>query len=235
MPQPQGGPVLCTIEVFGNEPAYNVRCGGKQTTCTTPLDVIFLIHWIVEQFIESFIWEDYVVFHGGLIAKGGCAYGLAAPTRTGKSTLTAYLCAEAYAFYADDCIYANRESGTVLPFALPIVLRNLLPQLHNEVLAEGFNSRRAEYSYFVKTARHQGSAPKLTHMLFLHRGSRNAIVPMTQGESYAALLHNLKTPRELGREVVFLKEFSKKISCFSLHFQDLIYAKQAIDRLPTVE
>ena len=231
----QDAPSLCGIEVMGSGP-YQVRYSGQDAPCASQRDVIFLVHWIIEQIVDTIRWNSYIVFHGGLIAKDGQAYGLVAPTRTGKSTLTAFLSAEDYHFYADDYIFVNRETGRVAPFALPLVLRNLLPELRNEVLIEGDNPRRKEYSYFVKTAEPPagGDYPKLACMLFLKRGGRNEIVPLSKGESYIALLRNLKSPMGLEREILFLKEFCHRVQCFSLHYRDLAYAKEAIEEIQSL-
>ena len=234
MLRPCEGPSICDIEVLRRGDQYGLRFCGKESPCASRLEVIFLVHWIIEQRVESLEWNDRIVFHGGLIRKQDRAFALVAPTRTGKSTLTASLCADDYEFYADDFICVHRETCRVLPFALPIVLRNLLPGIRNEILAEGFNPRREEYSYFVKTKEYADTThPPLTHVLFLERGDTNALIQLSKGASYLALLQNLKDAKRLEREVFFLKEFCGRVKCFSLRFRDrdFEYVKEAVGGL----
>lgn len=229
----------CIINISIHDNNYFViyKHNGKQNfECSTNTDVVFLLYQLLELYTDSISIKNCSIFHGSLITKSNRAFGLSAPTRTGKSTLTAYLCSHGFQFLSDDYIIVDRISKSVSSFTLPITLRSkeVLPlEANGNVLFEGYNKYKGELNYlFMNTdSSMKLSSNKLNSMIFLCRCDENLVSTLSKGESYKMLILNLKYTKELELERVNMINFVNDISCYSLLYSDMSYAKNAIELL----
>lgn len=68
--------------------------------------------------------KNILALHGAAVERNSRAYLFLAPTLTGKTTLTCYLCNNGFKYITDDCILINRDNLFVYPYCLPMHLRN---------------------------------------------------------------------------------------------------------------
>ena len=66
---------------------------------------------------------DFFIFHGGVLEKDGNAYVFLANSRTGKSTLMAYLSQKGWTYINDDYVIISQVSRNVVPDSYPLHLR----------------------------------------------------------------------------------------------------------------
>ena len=72
---------------------------------------------------ETKIDEDILAVHSGVVAYKNKGFILAGYTHSGKSTLTAYLCAKGFEYLSDDLALIKKENLKLIPYDKPLHLR----------------------------------------------------------------------------------------------------------------
>lgn len=97
----------------------------KEVNQCIPITDEINLPWLIKRIIHGTIQEeeDYVFLHGACLGKNGKAFILMGPTKTGKSTLSAYLIAKGYEYYTDDCVILNCKNKEIEPYRKLIEMR----------------------------------------------------------------------------------------------------------------
>jgi Coenzyme PQQ synthesis protein D (PqqD) len=96
---------------------------GRETVRTIdPAEVIgALFVAVLERTRPNLEW--FALIHGAAPGFAGKGLALAGPSGSGKSTLAAGLVAQGYGFLADDLIALSEPNGTIVPWPLPISIK----------------------------------------------------------------------------------------------------------------
>lgn len=141
--------------------------------------------------------DAYLVFHAGIVARGGRAVLMPGTSGTGKSTLTAGLAYSGWRLLSDEFALLRPETSLFYPYPRPISLKNRSIAVMRERLAANRFSR-----FFHNT-------PKGT-IVYL-RPSTSALAAMGEPASPALILFPEYRPEEQARAVEL-----RKVEMFAL-------------------
>lgn len=207
--------------------------GDEEYEELTKQDLVFLLYDLIEKKFSALDLQGYSVLHGAALESNGSTIGLVATTRTGKSTLAAYMSGRGFKCLADDSIIVNRSDYSVCPYFLPISLRNidlLGDDFQKKILYHGFNRLRNEYNYLFipQYSKDYIKSTKLKAIVFLMRGHPLKLEKISKSESYLKLLNNIKFSKDFDREIGNMVVLSNKIDCYILYYNELEEARKAI-------
>ena len=194
----------------------------------------FYLYAVIDKLIEGNMDERYCVLHGGVIAKDKTAYCVIAPTMTGKSTFVAYFALNGYRYLADDYIFFDRETYTIMPLPLPVSLRNttaLGSLLENTYTVSGYNELRGEENTLVSLYKNQETPYSINRILFIRRGKNNTLQSLNKGELYKSMLFNLKNALNIGREQITIGGLINSICGYELSYGDFEYAAECMESI----
>lgn len=202
----------------------------------TENDLIFLLYDLIEKHLTMLNLQNYSIFHGAALGMNDLSIGMVATTRTGKSTLAAYMADNGYDYLSDDNIIVNRSNHTVFPFLLPISLRSmdlLGSDYEGKIVYQGFNQYRNEYNYLIvpNCSKNYLKLPKLKAIIFLIRGRSLKLEKLAKSASYINLLNNIKFSKDIDSEIRNMVAFSNGIDCYNLFYNDLEEALISIKKV----
>ena len=137
------------------------------------------LYAVIDKLVEGNMDTQYWVFHGGVVAKEDQAYGIIAPTMTGKSTLVTYLSLNGFEYLADDYIFVRRDNGKIGPLPLPGSLREttVLGDISQQVYTvKGYNELRGENNVLVSLYHVSSKRYSLNKLFFINRCSNRSFI-----------------------------------------------------------
>jgi Coenzyme PQQ synthesis protein D (PqqD) len=145
---------------------------GRETVRTIdPAEVIgALFVAVLERTRPNLEW--LALIHGAALGFGGKGLALAGPSGSGKSTLAAGLVAQGYGFLADDLIALSEPNGTIVPWPLPISIKQGSIDIvgtHHPQLAEAksYRTKGVEARMLIPPASAWDADPvPLRHLVF---------------------------------------------------------------------
>lgn len=211
-------------------PLYRVSFNGEEKKTARPMLEIDDILFAHARYDESVF-----AAHGAALEWKGGAYAFLAATTSGKTTLAAYLISRGFGYITDDCVLIERESRRVVPYCLPVHLRQGgLEVLRSRGLLgqelpymEESGGRR--YAYMPVNC---AEAPlPLKKVFFIARTEdENSLLPMEANDKIAALM---KSPvmeyAVTGGYVRFLSRLARETECLRLRYKDMEFAAEVIE------
>lgn len=209
---------------------YRVGFGGEERETDRPLleiDDIFFTHTRYD--------EKVFAAHGAALEWKGKAYLFLAATTSGKTTLAAYLVSRGLGYITDDCILIERETRRVIPYCMPMHLRQGGLEvlrgrgfLRRELpyMEEGGNRR---YAYMPENCVEQPLP--LEKIFFITRTEgENSLLPMGVNEKTAELMRSPITEYAVtGEYIRFLSRLARETECFRLRYADLEFAAEVVE------
>ena len=209
-----GGSSGLRIDAVKEGSLYRVGFGGEERETDRPLleiDDIFFTHTRYD--------ENVFAAHGAALEWKGKAYLFLAATTSGKTTLAAYLVSRGLGYITDDCILIERESRRVIPYCMPMHLR----QGGLEIL------RGRGYAYMPENCAEQPLP--LEKIFFITRTEgENSLLPMGVNEKTAELMRSPITEYAVtGEYIRFLSRLARETECFRLRYADLEFAAEVVE------
>lgn len=222
------------VTISKHNSGYIMSGNGKTYTIKDIQSVGFYLYAVIDKLIEANMKSNYSVFHGGVVALDGKAFGIIAPTKAGKSTLIAYLSQRGYTYCADDYIFVNNETDVVSKMPLPISLRDidiLGDAIKEECALSGYNELRGENNYYVMFPDSGNNNCQLEGFVFISRSGFNDFRIMSKGDAYKELLFNLKKAINLEKEHKSINNLVNHINSYKLSYKDFGFVDNCIKRL----
>lgn len=219
-----------SIVVTGEGRQFQVLWRGELRETDNPLQVIDNI-----VYGSTVVQEGYFALHGGAVASKHNAYLFAAPTTSGKTTLTAYLTQKGFDYVTDDCVIVDMCSMKVIPYPKPIHLREgglkvleaadiVLPEMHRL-----HNPTMDRYAYTPDCV----AEPELEigGIFFLERnGSVNQMIEIAPFEAMQELMKSPIAHRKADIAYLkFLRALANK-PCKRLRYRDMEFVKDQLGR-----
>lgn len=211
---------------------YVMTGKGKTYSIKDLNGVGFYLYAVIDKLIEGNMDDQYCVFHGGVVAKEDHAYGIIAPTMTGKSTLVTYLSLNGFEYLADDYIFVRRDNRKISPLPLPGSLRatSVLGDVSQQVYTvEGYNELRGENNVLVSLYHASQKIYSLNKLFFINRCNENRLKMMDKGELYKELLFNMKNALNLEKERITVRDLVENIEGYKLSFNNLAFVMDCIE------
>ena len=211
---------------------YVMTGKGKTYTIKDLNGVGFYLYAVIDKLVEGNMDSQYWVFHGGVVAKNNYAYGIIAPTMTGKSTLVTYLSLNGFEYLSDDYIFVRRDNREIRPLPLPGSLRatSVLGDVSlRAYTVDGYNELRGENNVLVSL---HHSSPKiycLNKIFFINRCNENRIQMMDKGDLYKELLFNMKNALNLEIERITVRDLVEYVDGYKLSFNNLGFVMACIE------
>ena len=213
-----------SVSIEKQDKGYAMTGKGKTYPIKDLNAVGFYLYAVIDKLVEGNMDDQYFVLHGGLVAKDGQAYGIIAPTMTGKSTLVAFLSLNGFEYLADDYIFVGREDLKVISLPLPVSLREttaLGDVLQQGCTVEGYNELKGENNALFPI--HQSSHREyyLKKLFFIHRCDENRKQLMEKGKLYKELLFNMKNAIDLDEEIISISQLVEYVTGYEMLYNNL--------------
>ncbi|MFH1341118.1 MAG: PqqD family peptide modification chaperone [Pseudomonadota bacterium] len=137
--------------------------------------------------------EWLAMMHGGAVTRNGLGLLFPATSGSGKTTLVAYLMAqEGFTYLADDLIVLSRPSGHVVPWPMPLSIKQgswtLLSQLHPGLQdAPAYHAARGAAKLLVAPTSSWETAPAPAHAIVFPQYAPGAVVSLTRITPFEAI------------------------------------------------
>ena len=181
---------------------------------------------------------DLFFLHAAVVSGRGYAAVIAAPSGTGKSTLTLALARSGFVYLSDELAPIDVESGSVLPFRHALCLKSTPP----DPLLLPMTAVRIGARYHIPTsalgAVDDVSVQPIGVFIFAERHSTEGSVSrrLSQAEAVARLMANALNPaahRNDGLDAAV--SLCNRIPAFALDVSDLGIACAEVDRIYSAE
>lgn len=97
---------------------------GREPFAPLPLAQAWpMFEWVMNWCVSNRA-HRYLIVHGAVVERNGCAIVLPAPPGSGKSTLCAALVCRGWRLLSDELTLVRRDDGMVVPLARPVSLKN---------------------------------------------------------------------------------------------------------------
>ena len=97
---------------------------GRQPFAPLPLAQAWpMFEWVMNWCVSNRA-HRYLIVHGAVVERNGCAIVLPAPPGSGKSTLCAALVCRGWRLLSDELTLVRRGDGLLVPLARPVSLKN---------------------------------------------------------------------------------------------------------------
>jgi len=202
--------------------------------CASYPELIMLIYIILEDAMANRLRVESV-YHGGVVCRKNSALGLIAPTRTGKSTLVAGMCANGYNYMSDDYICVSSCSGKIYAhqFPKPLVVRDLNvfdANMYQYLAVTGKHIITGDPNYILCGFPDKTTLCPLKYVFFIERSRVPCvrIVSLSSGQAYKQLLLNSKRVLDIVPNRTASFKVAKAVKCFWLEYQ---HWEQALERI----
>ena len=137
--------------------------------------------------------EWLAMMHGGAVTRNGLGLVFPATSGSGKTTLIAYLMAqEGFTYLADDLIVLSRPSGHIVPWPMPLSIKDgswtlfsqLYPDLQN---APSYKAPRGAARLLVAPSSSWETAPAPVHAIIFPQYAAGAVVKLTRITPFEAV------------------------------------------------
>lgn len=227
-----------SISIEKKSDGYIMTGKGKAYRIKNINSAGFYLYAVIDKLVEGNMDDQYCVFHGGLVVRDNQAYGIIAPTMTGKSTLIAYLTNTGYSYFSDDYIFVNRHTRTIEAMPLPISLRTdkvIRDYLRESKVVGGYNELKGEEGFLLSTENdieqiHNQNCT-FSKVFFITRASNNCVDRLSNGETCKELLFNLKNSLNLNKEMDLLRKMTNDIHGYKLVYKDFDYVTEVMKGL----
>lgn len=177
--------------------------------------------------------NQYLMLHGGVVARDEGAMILPGVPGAGKSTLTAFLMHRGWRLFSDEFTLLKTGTLDLQPFPRLIPLKNDSIEVIQAAVPEAQfgpqipGTRKGRVSHLRPGADHlrrmdEGARPKLVVFPGYQAGSTTALKEMASAEAFAELTNNAFNYVLLGRQAFeMVAELTDAVRCFRLTYSDL--------------
>lgn len=231
-----GESIVITIRFLGY---WSVNINDYEYKLFHECDVFVIVQETIENAYKSFI-NELIILHGSAVAKKEKTFVFIAPTKTGKSTLSAYMKSKGYTSLSDDMVVIEKVTGRIIPVPHFHILRDI-KYLDNassfdmcisgrsDLRNENINVLASKVPLVIENLQIQNSL-----IMVLRRTNsydNEMLTKCSYTDAFYSVLSNAKwessDPRLL-RDIISLV---KKVDVFYLNNSSLIEVNQVIDKL----
>lgn len=202
-----------------------------ENQCYLKQNPLFFLHCeIVKNHVFS---DDFIMLHGAAVSCCGRTSLLIAPTKRGKSTLTAYLSLMGFDVFTDDSIIINKLENEIIPPQIPLFLRsggvNIIKSELSKNNGKEFDPVFAGEDRWLFLPNNLSLLPsKIDKIFFIRLCSINYLRKINSTECYTGLLMSLSSPTFITRNnLSYIKKISN-LDAYSLDFSDIGFVKETI-------
>ncbi len=184
----------------------------------------------------------YLVLHAGVVQRAGQGILLPALPGSGKSTLTAALCARGYRLLSDEFGLVRLQDGLVCPSVKPIALKNKSIEVIREFAPEAVigpvfpKTRKGRVAHVAPTAesvmsRHETAAPRLVVFPRYIEDADPVLEPVSKSQAFIKLAANSFNYQILGPDgFEAMARLVDQCQCFRLRYSRLEDAIGLVER-----
>jgi len=187
--------------------------------------------------------NQYLMLHGGVVAREEGAMILPGVPGAGKSTLTAYLMHRGWRLFSDEFTLLTQDSLSLQPFPRLIPLKNESIGVIARAVPEARfgpqipNTRKGLVSHLCPGAEHlrrmhEGARPRLIVFPRYAAGAHTELTPVPPAEAFAELTNNAFNYVLLGvRGFELVADLVDATRCYRLRYSDLADANTRLTAL----
>ena len=223
------------IEVIKGQNGYTIKYAEKNYAVDTERSII---SHISQKILWSILLDNpYVAFHCAVLSNTSNNFLFAAPSGTGKSTLSAFLHENGFTYYTDDKVTVNCLDGAIIPFAKPIHLREggkiVLEREYNISIPKKIIEFGGEKRYLLDWQSTALPERKKLRVIFVERSqTRNvSLIKLSKQDAFIRLADNLIFADPLSQKIKLILQLIANTECFLLNYYNMNDALHLINGL----
>ncbi len=187
--------------------------------------------------------NQFLMLHGGVVARDRDALIMPGAPRAGKSTLTAYLAHRGWRLFSDEFALLTQDTAMLRPFPRLIPLKNESIDVIARAVPEARfgpripNTRKGLVSHLCPGPEHlrrmhEGAHPRFIVFPRYVAGAAAELVPLPPAEAFAELTNNAFNYVLLGaRAFELVADLAEQTRCYRLRYGNLAEANRRLTAL----